>query len=67
MTTAARDFREMDREHLSRRAQELEGELMHLRENVRSGKEKNHAKIAALKSDVARAKTILREKELTKL
>jgi large subunit ribosomal protein L29 len=62
MTSTVQDFREMSVEHLDRRVQELAQELVQLREEVRFGKEKNHAKIGLLKREVARVRTILKEK-----
>lgn len=54
-----KDLKELDSVRLRGRAQELEGELAALREAVHFGKEKNHAQVAGLKRDVARAKTAL--------
>jgi large subunit ribosomal protein L29 len=62
-----KDFREMDTERLAGRIAELRQEIMNVREAVRSGKEKNHAKLRQLKREMARALTLRREREKTTL
>jgi len=62
-----RDFREMDSARLTSRIEELKQELAHLEEAVRSGKEKNHAKIGLLKREIAQALTLQREAEVKQL
>ena len=54
------ELRELNSEQLRGRMAELAGELATLREAVHFGKEKNHAKIAVLKKDIARTQTALR-------
>lgn len=63
----ARDLRELNEGHLQARVREMMVECEVLQEAVRSGKEKNHARLHQLKRDVARAKTVLREKQGGKL
>lgn len=57
-----RDLRELGTERLKARTVELKVEYEALKEAVLSGKEKNHARLAILRRDVARADTILKEK-----
>lgn len=57
----ARDLRELGREGLQRRVDELERDSVGLREAIRAGKEKNHARLSLLRKDVARARTVLHE------
>jgi len=57
------DLRELDKTSLLNQANDLKIELAEYKEAVLSGKEKNHAKLAYLKRDLARANTILSQKE----
>jgi ribosomal protein L29 len=63
MSDSVTEYREMEIKALSLRIGQLESELLDLRESARTGKEKNHSRLRFLKSEVARAKTVLREKE----
>ena len=57
-----KDFREMDAPRLTSRIGELKEELVQLKETVRAGKEKNHAKIGQIRRELARALTLQRER-----
>lgn len=59
----AKDLRELGVERLKARAGELKAEYEVLKEATLAGKEKNHARLMILRRDVARANTILKEKE----
>lgn len=57
-----RELRELNEERLKAQVASFMAEYEALREATRSGKEKNHARLARLRRDIARAKTMLREK-----
>jgi len=59
----ARDLKALTPTQLRSQARELMQELAAARAAVRHGKEKNHAKLAQLKRDVARVHTILNQQE----
>ncbi len=52
----------MDTRRLEARLQEMAVEYQSRLEEVRLGKDKNHAQLHGLRKDVARIKTVLREK-----
>lgn len=58
-----RDFRALDVPALTARLEQLRQEYASAHEAVRAGKEKNHARLALLRRDIARAQTVLREKQ----
>lgn len=60
----ARDMRTWSTEELRRRLEESGRELFALRRQKASGRLENTAQIKAVKRDIARIKTILREREL---
>ncbi len=60
----ARELRELSSEELRRRLDEAYQELFNLRFQWATGKLKNHARMTQVKRDIARLKTILREREL---
>lgn len=62
MNKSVAEYREMEEKTLTAEVSHKEQELIELREAVRTGKEKNHARLRVVKSDIARAKTILKEK-----
>ena len=62
-----RDFREMDSARLTSRIEELKQELAHLKEAVRSGKEKNKEKMGWVRGEIAQALTLQREAEVKQL
>lgn len=57
----AHDFRNMTAAELQTRLSTMEQEYYSAIENVRAGKEKNHASVRGLRRDIARATTVLRE------
>ncbi len=60
----ARELRELSSEELRRRLDEAYQELFNLRFQWATGQLKNHARMTQVKRDIARLKTILREREL---
>ncbi|EGY80169.1 MAG: 50S ribosomal protein L29 [Peptoniphilus sp.] len=60
----AKEVRQMSSEELNKRANELKNELFNLRFRLATGQLENPASIRAVKKDIARVKTILREREL---
>ncbi|MAF80761.1 50S ribosomal protein L29 [bacterium] len=57
----AHDWRTMDKEEVGSRIENLVAEYQMAREDVRSGKQKNHRQLRALRADIARARTVLQE------
>lgn len=57
-----RELREIGRKRVAVQINELEFRYQKMRESIWSGKEKNHAQLRYLKRDIARAKTVLKEK-----
>lgn len=62
----AREIREMTTEELNRKLDELKEELFNLRFQKATGDIDNPMRIRAVKRDIARVQTILRERELAK-
>ena len=60
----AREFREMQNEELNVKLTELKQELFNLRFNHATGQHTNPMQIHNCKKDIARIKTILKEREL---
>jgi len=60
--SSAVEYREMDRAALVAKVGQLEQDLQGLKEDVRGGKEKNHTRLAQGRREIARAKTIIKEK-----
>ncbi len=60
----ANKTREMTTQELSEKVLELKNELFNLRFQLATGQLDNPLKIKAVKKDIARVKTILREREL---
>ena len=60
----AREFREMQNEELNVKLTELKQELSNLRFNHATGQLTNPMQIHNCKKDIARIKTILKEREL---
>ena len=60
----AREFREMQNEELNVKLTELKQELFNLRFNNATGQLTNPMQIHNCKKDIARIKTILKEREL---
>ncbi len=55
-------FKDMTVEELNGKGEELEKELFNIKFQLHTGRLENTAKIGLLKKDIARLKTILREK-----
>jgi large subunit ribosomal protein L29 len=60
----ATKWREMQTDELDQKAKELTEELFNLRLQLAMGVAKNPARVGQVRRDLARAKTILREREL---
>jgi len=59
-----RELQEMSSDELAAALRDLTSRQVHVRDEVRAGKEKNHAQLAQLRRDIARVQTIAREKTL---
>ncbi|MBQ6174920.1 MAG: 50S ribosomal protein L29 [Clostridia bacterium] len=59
----ANEFVEMSTEQLNAKVAELKTELFNLRFQLATGQLSNPKQITAVKRDIARAKTVLRQKE----
>lgn len=60
----AKELRELTTEELNHTLDELKEELFNLRFQLASGQLENTARIKQVRKDIARVKTILREREL---
>ncbi|NLU35861.1 MAG: 50S ribosomal protein L29 [Clostridiales bacterium] len=60
----ARELREMSRDELQQNLADLKSELFNLRFQLATGQLENPMRIRQVKKDIARIKTILREREL---
>ncbi|RLA81923.1 MAG: 50S ribosomal protein L29 [Deltaproteobacteria bacterium] len=60
----ARELRELSDEELRQKEKELREELFNLRFQLATGQLENTMRITHVKRDIARIKTILREREL---
>ncbi len=58
------ELRDLENEDLLLREQELKEELFNLRFQLATGQLDNHARIKQAKTDIARIRTILREREI---
>jgi large subunit ribosomal protein L29 len=61
----ASEFRELTVDEIERRLEETKEELFNLRFQNATGQLDNYKRLGELRKDVARIKTILRERELT--
>ena len=59
----ANEFSAMSTEQLTAKVNELKSELFNLRFQLATGQLQNTMQITAVKRDIARVKTIIREKE----
>jgi len=59
----ARELRELSREELEQRVRDWKRKLLNLRFQLASGQLQNTAEIKKTKRDIARALTVLRERE----
>lgn len=64
MAVKARDVRELSVDEIEQRLAESKEELFNLRFQNATGQLDNYKRLGELRKDVARLKTILREKEL---
>lgn len=62
--TSPSDLRELENDELETRLRESKEELFNLRFQVATGQLDNHKRLKAVRSDIARIYTILREREL---
>ncbi len=62
----AKEFRELTVEELKQREKDLAGEYFNLKFQLATNQLSNTMKLTQAKQDIARVKTILREKELGK-
>ncbi|SHH45574.1 50S ribosomal protein L29 [Tepidibacter thalassicus] len=60
----AKELREMTSPELSQKLNELKSELFSLRFQLATGQLENTSRVKLVKKDIARVKTILREREL---
>ncbi len=60
----AKELRQMDTEGLKKKLEELEAEYFNLRFQHRTGQLENTSKIKQVRRDIARVKTVIREKNL---
>ena len=60
----AREFRELSDEELRQKVQEFIEELFNLRFQLATGQIENVGRITAVRRDIARAKTMQRERQL---
>lgn len=60
----ASSFRELTNEELNERERELKAELFNLRFQLATGQLNNPQRIRECKKDIARVKTLIREREL---
>ena len=60
----ADQFRELPKAELEIQAQELAGQVWRLRFQAATGQTEGLKKLRSLRKDIARAKTVLREREL---
>lgn len=58
----AKDFKELTQDELSVKLTELKGQLFNLRFQLATGQLENPMMIKGVKKDIARVKTVLREK-----
>jgi large subunit ribosomal protein L29 len=62
----AKEFRELTLEELKQREKDLAGEYFNLKFQLATNQLSNAMKLTQAKQDIARVKTIIREKELGK-
>ena len=62
--TTAAELRELSGEDLVARLREAKAELFNLRVQAATGQLDNHGRLKAVRSDIARIYTIMREREL---
>ena len=60
----AKDIRDLSNDELQKKVADLKVELFNLRFRAATGQLENHSSIKDVKKDMARVKTIIREREL---
>ena len=60
----ANEFKKLTNEQLSQREKELKSELFNLRFQIATGQLSNPQRITEVKHDIARVKTVIRQREL---
>lgn len=65
MVVKASKLREFTSEELNHKLEEFKNELFNLRFQLATGQLENPMRLKAVKKDIARVKTILRERELS--
>ncbi|KGG81010.1 MULTISPECIES: 50S ribosomal protein L29 [Caloranaerobacter] len=63
----AKELRELTTQELNTKLTDLKSELFNLRFQLATGQLDNPMRIKAVRKDIARVKTILRERELNKM
>ena len=63
----AQDIREMSEEELQRKAQDLQEEIFNLKFQHATGQLENTQRLPQVRKDLARVKTILKEKNIAQL
>jgi len=63
-TTKAQDVREYTDDELVERLREAKAELFNLRFQAATGQLENHGRLRAIRKDIARIYTVMREREL---
>ena len=61
---AAAELRDLDRGRARRQAREAKEELFNLRFQAATGQLENHGRLRAVRKDIARIYTVMREREL---
>ena len=62
--TTATEYRSLETEDLVEKLQEAKEELFNLRFQAATGQLENHGRLLAVRKDIARIYTVLREREL---
>ena len=62
--TAANELRELGSEELTTKLREAKAELFNLRVQAATGQLENHGRLRAVRRDIARIYTVMREREL---
>lgn len=55
------ELRQLDHAELQSRLQQVQTEYLHTRDQIRTGKEANHARLKGMRRDIARINTLLRQ------
>jgi large subunit ribosomal protein L29 len=64
MTLPANEIRDIDEEELVTKLKEAKEELFNLRFQAATGQLENHGRLRAVRKDIARIYTVMREREL---